>query len=81
MSIKGQGHSLVLVKCHSEFKIKTCFFSETIESFETKIRMKAYWRIGIKSHDQDGHNAHIWLKSLKISFSRTNGQMALELGV
>ena len=25
MSIKGQGHSLPLVKGHSDFKVKTCF--------------------------------------------------------
>ena len=31
MSIRGQGHYLTLAKGHSDFKIKTWFFSETIE--------------------------------------------------
>ena len=42
MNIKGQGHPLVLVKGHSEFKIIACFFSETAKTFETKFHMKAY---------------------------------------
>ena len=25
MSIKGQGHSLTLIKVHSDFNVKTCF--------------------------------------------------------
>ena len=28
MSIKGQGHSLTLVKGHSDFKVKTCFLQK-----------------------------------------------------
>ena len=42
MSIKGQGHYLTLAKGHSEVKIKTCLFSETVESFGTKLHMKTY---------------------------------------
>ena len=35
-SIKGEGHSLTLVKGHSDFKVKTCFFAETVGQFGTK---------------------------------------------
>ena len=42
-----KGNSLTLAKGHPEFKIKTYVFSETIESFETKVHMKAYGRIGM----------------------------------
>ena len=40
--IKGQGHYLTMAKGHSDFKIETSSFSETIESFGTKFLMKAY---------------------------------------
>ena len=48
MSIKGQGHSLTLVKGHSDFKVKTCFFTETVGRFGTKAHMKANVRMGMK---------------------------------
>ena len=34
-----------------------------------------------RSHDQDGRHAHIWLKPLKIFFSRTRSPMILKLGM
>ena len=56
VGIKGQGHSLTLVKGHSDFKVKTCFFSKTIGSFGTKIHMKAWGRIGMKIYINElGH--------------------------
>ena len=66
MSIRDLGHSFTMAKNHSPFKVKL-FFSETVETFETKFHIKAYGITGIKtickrsgSHDQDGHHAHIW---------------------
>ena len=47
MSVKGQGHSLNLVKGHSDFKVNTCFFTETVGRFGTKIHMKAEVRMGM----------------------------------
>ena len=55
MSIKGQGHSLTLIKGHSDFEVKTCFL-KTVESFGTKIHMKALGRIGMKIYINElGH--------------------------
>ena len=34
MSIKGQGHSLTLVKGHSDFKVKTCFSQKQLGDLE-----------------------------------------------
>ena len=50
MSIKGQGHSLNLVKCHSDFKVKTCFvfFQKIVGQFGTKIHKRVLDRIGMK---------------------------------
>ena len=37
MSVNDQGHSLTLVKSHSDFKVKTCFFfAETVGPFGIK---------------------------------------------
>ena len=49
MSIKSQGHSLTLVKGHSDFRKKTRFSPEAVGSFETQFHMKAYGRIEIKN--------------------------------
>ena len=48
VSIKGQGHSLTLVKDHSDFKVKTCFSQKQFLRFGTKANMKAKGRIKIK---------------------------------
>ena len=48
MRIKGQCHSLTLVKGHSDFKVKTCFFPKTVGQFGTKVHMKALGGIGMK---------------------------------
>ena len=56
MSIKGQGHSLTLVKDHSDFKVKTCFSQKQLDDFGTKVHMKAYWGMGMKIYINDlGH--------------------------
>ena len=34
MSIKGQGHSLTLVKGHPDFKVKTCFSHKQLGDLE-----------------------------------------------
>ena len=48
--------------------------------------MKADWRMGMKIYTNElGHMtnmaAHIWKKTLKIFFSRTNGLMTLKHGM
>ena len=47
MSIKGQGHSLTLVKGHSDFKVNM-FSTEIVGQFGTKVDMKALVRMGMK---------------------------------
>ena len=51
--IRGQDRSLTLAKSYSDFKIKTCFFSETSGSFETKFHIKTDRRMGIKIYKND----------------------------
>ena len=48
MRIKGQSHSLTLAKGNSDFKILILFSSETVGSFETKVYMQSYDRMGMK---------------------------------
>ena len=56
MSIKGLGPFLTLDKGYSDFKVKTCFFAEIVERFETKAHMKAYGRMGMKIYTNElGH--------------------------
>ena len=75
MSIKGQGHSLTLVKGHSDFKVKTCFFSKTVGQFGIKVHMKALRGIGMKiyinelSHMTNMAAMPIYGKNLKKSSS------------
>ena len=38
MSVKGQGHFLTLVEGHSDYKVKTCFFAETVQSSYESLR-------------------------------------------
>ena len=45
MSIKIQGHSLTVVKDHSDFKVKTCF-SQLGDL--NQVHIKAYGRMGMK---------------------------------
>ena len=40
MSIKGQGHSLILVKGHSHFNVKTCFSLKQLGDLEPKFIWK-----------------------------------------
>ena len=53
MSIKGQAHSWTLVKGHSDFKVKTCFFSKTVGRFGSKLHMKAWGGIGMKIYTNE----------------------------
>ena len=56
MSIKGQGHSLTLVIGHSDFKVKSLYFTETVGPFGTKAHMKAYVRMEMKIYTNElGH--------------------------
>ena len=40
LSIKGLGHSLTLVKGHSDFKVKTCFLQKQLDDLEPKLIWK-----------------------------------------
>ena len=40
MSIKGQGHSLILVKGHSDFNVKACFSQNQLGSLGPKLILK-----------------------------------------
>ena len=71
MSIKCQGHSLILVKDHSDFKVKTSFSQKQSGDLELKIHMKALGRIEIKNYTNElGHMTSmaampIYCKNLK----------------
>ena len=41
---------MTLATGQSDFKIRTCLFSETVRSFETKVQVKAYETMGIKTN-------------------------------
>ena len=75
MSIKGQGHSLTLIKGHSDFNVKTCFSQKTVGRFGTKVQLKAGGRIGMKIYTNElGHMTKmatmpIYGKNLKKSSS------------
>ena len=66
---------LTLVKGHTDFKVYTCFFAETVGPFETKAHMKAYGRMGMKIYTNElGHMTNmaampIYVKNLKKSSS------------
>ena len=70
MSIKSQGHSLTLVKGHSDFKVKT------VGRFGTKAHMKAKGRMRMKIYTNElGHVTNmaampIYGKNLKNSSSQ-----------
>ena len=40
MNVKGQGHSLTLVKGHSDFKVKTCFSQKQFGHLKPKLIWK-----------------------------------------
>ena len=87
-SIEGQSHSLTLGKGHSDFKIQTCFFSETSVLFETKFHMKAHGRKQMKIYSNKfGHMTMMATMTIygknssKIFFSRTTSLIALKLGM
>ena len=73
MSIKGQGHSLTLVKGHSDFNVKICFSQKQLGNLERKIHMKAWGRKGMKIYTNElGHMTNmaampIYGKNLKKS--------------
>ena len=73
MSIKGQGHSLTLIKGHSDFNGKTCFSQKQFGDLEPKFIMKTLGRIAINIYTNElGHMTKmaampIYGKNLKIS--------------
>ena len=55
MSIKGQGHSLTLVKGHSDFNVKPCFSQKQMGNLEQKF-IWAWGRMGMKINTNElGH--------------------------
>ena len=88
MSVKGQDHSLNLVKGHSDFKVNTFFSQKQVGRFGPKIHMKAEVRMGMIIYTNElGHLTNmaampIYSKNLKkIFFSRSNRPMILKLGM
>ena len=73
MSFKGKGHSLTLIKGHSDFKVKTCF-SQKQSVIGTKAHMKALGKIRMKIYINElGHMTNmvampIYGKTLKNLF-------------
>ena len=54
VSIKGQGHSLTLVKGHSDFNVKPCFSQKQLGDFEQmNVHMKAWGRMGMKIYTNE----------------------------
>ena len=54
MSIKGQGHSLTLVKGHWDFKVNTCFSQKQLSDLESKL----IWR--------ENGNEHLYMAAMPI---------------
>ena len=50
---QSQCHYLTMAKGHSDFKIKSLFFSKTIESFGTKFHMEALGCMGMKNYTNE----------------------------
>ena len=60
MSIKGQVHSLTLIKGHLDFKVKTCFSQKQLGHLETKTHMKIWGGIKMKTYKNEvGHMANM----------------------
>ena len=75
---KGQGHSLTLVKNHSDFKVKT-FFSQKVGRFGIKVHMKARGRMEMKIYINElGHVTKVAAmpiygkQTLKLSLEQTD---------
>ena len=86
MHIKGQGHSLTIVECHSDSTFSNLFFFlETAVPIEAKFYMEPPWDGETKvSSNGPGHMASmaampIYGKSLKIVFSGTKRPMTLKV--
>ena len=62
---QSQGHSLTLIKGHSDFKVKTCFLinswaiwnQNSYESLRENRKENLYKWVG--SHNQHGRHAHM----------------------
>ena len=60
MSIKGQGHSLTLVKGHSDFNVKTCFSQKQLGDLEPKFKWKLEGKKGMKIYTNEmGHMTNL----------------------
>ena len=46
---QGQGHSLTLIKGHSDFKVKTCFLQKQLSHLEQKFK----GRMGVKIYTNE----------------------------
>ena len=67
MYINGQGHLLTFVQSHSDSTFSNFFFLEAAGPIEAKFHEEPQWDRenenlfkSSKSHDQNGHHAHIW---------------------
>ena len=68
MSTKGHGHCLTFVYCHADLYFQT-FAPKLLDRLKSQVSCAAF-TIGrqnlCRSHDQDGHHAHIWINPLKV---------------
>ena len=56
MNIKGQGHSMTLVQCHSDSTFSDFFYLETTRLIKTNVHMECPWDGGTKvSSNGSGH--------------------------
>ena len=55
MDIKGQGHSLTLVQCHSDSTFSNFFSLETAPPIKAKFHMKPPWDSGKVCSNGLGH--------------------------
>ena len=83
MSVKGQGHLVILSKGHTNFKIN---FSKIVGSFKTSFHVIAYGSIRMKTYKNGrGHmnkrSALYDKKPSKMFFSRTSGLIAMKPGM
>ena len=60
MNIKGEGHSLTLVRGHSDSAFSNLFFLETFKSIEAKFQVEPPWDGGTKVYSSGpGHMTNV----------------------
>ena len=88
MNIKGQGHSLTFVQCHSDSTFSNFFSLETDGLIQAKFHVEPPWDRGMKNcsnglcHMTNIAAMLLYSKNLKkVFFSRTKRPMTLSVGM